>query len=368
MNKRTAILLEIGVVAMVLFLLAWIIMPKFTGAQNINTPRIFPDDYMRASIERMMRVGTFEPITRSQLAENNGSLQISNSHNFTGLENASSIQSLQIISESPTETPVPVVLPKLLNLTVFRLNGKMFHSLDARNAPNLLSIQSTISPLTEINLQGLEHLETILFSGTEVDSIDLSYHPNLKNLYFSKNQNLKEINIRNNKKLKILNSNFNSLESIDVSQNTELEELDIRFNKLKHVDLTNNVKLKEASVNCETLETVDVSKCTELENLDVSHSNVIKIDISNNPMLKELFCNHTLINTIDATNNPHLEKITLSTDQLMNISIKYVNPKLNIEIMPYFPDDMILKINDRKREIFIANFPDLNPDDYLLLK
>lgn len=86
MNKRTILSVEIGVVVAVLFLLVWIIMPKFLGAQNINTPRTFPDDYMRAAVERLMGVGEFEPITRNQLEEKSGVLAITNSHNFQGLE------------------------------------------------------------------------------------------------------------------------------------------------------------------------------------------------------------------------------------------------------------------------------------------
>lgn len=365
MNKRYLLFVEIGVVVAVVFLLAWVILPKFIGAQNMNTPRTFPDDYMRASVERFMGVGTFEPFTRTQLEEKPGQLAITNSHNFTGLEHLKSINSLSIHSESPTNTPVAAKLPNLPNVYFLTLSGSSFGNLDASKLTGLKHLQIIRSPIESLSLNGLEKLEFISMSGVTVSSLNLTGHPNLKQFYLSRDNSIDTVDLSENKKLETLKISFSSLDSIDLSSCPELEELDLRSNQLSTVDLSKNPKLKEALVGNDTLESVNFVECKSLEVLDISRSKISEIDIVQNQNLKELFINHTPINSIDASKNPNLQRIAISIDQLFSMDISYVNPNIFVQIIPPFQRYTIEKIDTKKREIFKANFPDLNPDDYV---
>lgn len=365
MNKRTLLFVEIGVVVAVLFLLIWIIIPKFLGAQ-LNIPRVFPDDYMRASVERFMGVGTFEPFTRTELEEQPGQLVISNSHNFTGLEHLKNIDTLHIQSESPTESPVDIILPELLKLKSVLVTGKMFTSLDARKAINLRGLQSRNTSINTLLLDGLNHLELISMSDQVFKSLDLSNNPNLKYFWMVRNNQLEEIIFPNNNKIETLKIMHTMIQTIDLSQSPELTELDIRFNQLSHIDLSKNTKLKDARLSNDTLSSIDIANCLELERLGISNSKISAIDISQHKNLRNIYINKTPMKSIDASQNPNLQSIAVSVDQLFEMEITYANPSLYLEVIPPFKTYSVKQIDQRKREIFKSHFPDLNPNEYIL--
>jgi Leucine-rich repeat (LRR) protein len=180
-----------------------------------------------------------------------------------------------------------------------------------------------------------------------------------------RNNELKEI-LLNNTKLEVLNISFTSLPKIDLSQCVELTQLDLRFNQLSRIDLSRNTKVKEARLANETLESINIENCLELETLDISNSKISRIDISPLQNLREIYMNKTTFKTLDASNNSSLQTVGISPSQLMEMNFIYKNPKMDIKVFPPYREFSVEQINDRKHEIFKTNFPDLNPEDYIL--
>ncbi len=374
MKSRRVLLIELGIAAAVIFLLLWVMVPKFLASQNMNTPDVFPDDYMRASVERLMGVGTFEPIRRSELAQKRGELYISNSHNIEGLQHLRQIDSLVIHSESPTETPVHIKLPALPNLKKLTIIGRMYRTLDVTKVSNLESLETYHCTLSSIDLSRLSKLKKLRLRGYPYRSIDLSHHPELEEADLShshptnKNAVLEEVNLSKNPKLKKLNVRVNQIKELDIRNNPELVELKAGINQLHELDLSRNKNLIDLDVGANKLTHLDVSACTNLESLDIVHNDIHTLDVSNNPKLKRLLCYKCPIDSFDLRNQPDMELLSIYESQVINLTLRYSNTNMLITVTPPYHVLSSQEIVEKLMEEFTKNFPDLNPNESINLR
>ncbi len=386
MKSHRFLLIEIGIAAAVIFLLLWVMVPKFLASQNMNTPDVFPDDYMRASVERLMGVGTFEPFTRKELEEKGGRLEIRNSHNVEGLQHLKSIKEIVIRSESPTETPVAIELPALPKLKELVVIGEMFETLDVSKTPNIVELKIFNNSFKNLDFSHLDQLEEFSFHNYPSESIEFSNHPKLVSVGIRGSQQpnqqpiLQHIDLSGNPLLHTIDFSFNQVTSIDFNSNSVLSFIDGMMNQLKEIKLPEENRLQQLHLDFNQLEEIDISMCENLEILTLAYNNIESIDLSQNINLQSLELSGNPVRTIDVSNSPNLQYLGLSADQIRKGDIRYANPRMRIQVVRPMVREGNRRIIDMSRDeylmlqsemhpyiqaIFEKNFPELNMYDYV---
>lgn len=145
-------------------------------------------------------------------------------------------------------------------------------------------------------IEYLSSLETIYFSYTRIESLDISKNIALKTLILD---------------------NVYAIKEIDLSKNVNLENLELDYVDIHNVDLTNNPKLKRVCIIRHDgfvpfMESLDLSQNPLLEELLLASSaEEVDIDLSNNPNLKKLsLSGNAELNYVDLSNNTLLEYIS----------------------------------------------------------
>ncbi len=117
-----------------------------------------------------------------------------------------------------------------------------------------------ISNLNIDNLTGIEDfiaLETLNFSGNNIEALDISMLTALTNLNASNNA-LEGIDLSNNLNLTFLNISNNNLENLDVNSNLSLGDLNCSNNNILSLDLSGNTNLTDFNCASNTLELLNL--------------------------------------------------------------------------------------------------------------
>lgn len=221
MNNRLSITLEAVAIILIITILGWTIIPMFLAAQNTNTPENFPDPAFRAAVEKFMGVEPGGVFTKTQVAEQTGTLNCSNMNvtNTIGLEYLKSVT----------------------------------------------KIEANDNNLKSINLSNQTLLESINLDNNQLTSLDVTKSPKLYDLFLSDNQ-ISNIDLSQNHDLKRLMSMSGQLTSIDVTKNTKLYSLQIMGHQIKQFpDLSNNtelgvVDLRLNNIGCDSLPAIKAFK------------------------------------------------------------------------------------------------------------
>lgn len=155
------------------------------------------------------------------------------------------------------------------------------------------------------DLTGIEDflaLETLICSGGNLTSVDLSTNTQLRVVNFS-NNNINAINVSNSNALEELNLRGNNLTAIDVTNNVALTELDLSGSNISTIDLSNNALLTNLDLSNNAMTSLDITNNTALTNLEINSLNISSIDLSNNTLLEELICSYTALTSLNLSNN-----------------------------------------------------------------
>ncbi|WP_010177316.1 T9SS type A sorting domain-containing protein [Aquimarina agarilytica] len=102
--------------------------------------------------------------------------------------------------------------------------------------------------------------------------------------------------------VRIIRASSNQIETIDLSKHTSLQELYLSNNKLRQLDLSKNSRLLRLEVASNNLVSLDLSSNANMRNVNVS-SNTIKIlDFSNSPFMERFIANGNDLRFINAQN------------------------------------------------------------------
>lgn len=172
-----------------------------------------------------------------------------------------------------------VHLPKSPSLKQFFIGRNVFSSEDFKTMPSM-----------EIEFSQYPELVCAEINGWNIEAIDLSPCPNLRQLYAS----------------------YNKLSSVDLSNNPLLEHLSLSFNsELSSLNLANSTNLTQLEAyGVSGISGVDLSSCQQLNWLSISGSKIIEIDLSSCRSLQQVYL----------TDNNLLERIIVSTSQTFNCS------------------------------------------------
>lgn len=187
-------------------------------------------------------------------------------------------------------------------------------------------LETSNNQLTELDLSGLEYLDTLYCTNNNLTTLDVSGNAKLQRLGCDENQ-LKTLDVSKNAALENLYCANNDLTSLDVSANTELTQLGCWGNGLTTLDVSKNTKLEGLQcgenkltsldvsgltalemVRCESnqLTSLKVTGCTALDDLICSGNQLTTLDVSDNTALLVLECAGNMIERLDICNNPAL--------------------------------------------------------------
>ena len=110
---------------------------------------------------------------------------------------------------------------------------------------------------------------------------EISYFPNVKNIFLQGNQ----------------------LTSLDVSNNMFLESLNCNNNQLTTLNVNNNLLLESLSCKTNLLTTLDVSSNVALYSLNIADNQLTSIDLRNNINLERFYCMNNKLTVLDLSKN-----------------------------------------------------------------
>lgn len=304
------------------------------NAQVIN----FPDANLKA---KLLSSATYSPIAldldgkRMKVDINgNGEIEVNEAEQV----------SLLYLSEN-------IVANRISNL-VGILNFKNLKSITIDNgsltAPDLQGLEKLESvvfsgnqKLTSINLNGLVNLRNLDLNGCKVVNIDLSTLINLRNLNCNGNRltnldltglsNLESLrcnynlfttlNIVDFKKLSILDCSNTPLISLVLSGLDSLTELQCDYTNLLNLDLNNMIKLENIMCRWGKLENLNISNLPSLKKLECFYNRLPKLNISGADQLEWLSCGNNVLSDLNVSNFKELKFLNCDTNNLSSLDL-----------------------------------------------
>ena len=215
----------------------------------------------------------------------------------------------------------------------FKINGQVL-TMNIINIDSLsLNTYGIFSSIERIsNLKGIQDFINLTYLncvGNELDSLDLSYNPNLTYLDCSgvsfHNSSLSALNVSQNNALTYLNCHFNQLDTLDLSQNNALTYLNFGGNNLGSsgivgLDLSQNTLLDTLICNRNSIETLDLSQNSNLSYLNLRRSySLTNLDLRNG--------NNINFTYFDCRNNGLLQCISVDDQQWADTNWNNIDPQ-----------------------------------------
>lgn len=133
-----------------------------------------------------------------------------------------------IVDNAPTLNILPDFLSFFPQVTVLKLTGNKLTSFDLA-LPNLTMLDLSIMPLRNIDVTDCTSLEELNIGNTEIEELDLSDLPKLRELHAPLNHNLIKATLSSLTKLKRINfKSSEHLETLKLDSLTSLERLNIQ--------------------------------------------------------------------------------------------------------------------------------------------
>lgn len=281
--KSRRLLIELSLASFSMFMALWIGVPKFMGAQTINSSKYFPDPAVLGAVRGAMGVSENEPFTKGQATQYSGELNIENCENIEGLNFFRGITSLK---------------------------------LECHN-------------LEQIDLSPFLNLETVVLKSDNTLSVKTDTNQELKEFTLNINPNMREtsgpiqVNFSQNPELYLLNLNQCPITAIDLTSNPELFQLALECDGSKYaltsLDITQNNKLAALMLSGHHLETLDVSHLKGLYILRCNHNQIQNLVLGIHPDLNRLECNRNSITKLDVSTYQSLQILSCENNRLTEL-------------------------------------------------
>lgn len=259
MRRKQYFFIEIGIAVFVLFLGAYVMVPKFLKAQNINLPTKIPDLTFRRYLEQQLNVGIDEPYTA---------------------EEAAKLKTIEIRRFNPTQTALPKRIQSLKGIHYFTglesvsLNGVDCETIDLTSNGKIKELTISNSNLHTIDLSPLPLLENMDCSNNKLNALDVSKNPGIIWLSCYGNQ-ISELNLSKNPKLEFLEASRNPLETIDLSHNPVLQNVRLNECNLKEINVSNITQIINLEVYLNYLDAIPpMEQHRELKYLDLRNNDL----------------------------------------------------------------------------------------------
>jgi len=196
--------------------------------------------------------------------------------------------------------------------------GNKLESLDVSNHTSLYELFCGFNPnLININVNGCTSLYQLNFEHlVDLTNIDLSNTPNIRHLEIPQN-GLTSLNISHLPYLMSLYCGSNQLETIDLSNNPNLGILTVEFNNLIELDISNNLLIWDLWFTSNNISSINLSEHNYIERLRCSGNDLTYLDIRNG--------NNINIYSFDAQNNPNLTCIYVDDSEYSADNWTYID-------------------------------------------
>lgn len=289
---------EAGAAIILLAVLLYITIPRFlAAAQNINTPRYFPDPQFRLAVEKFMRVAPGERFHANDAAQKTGPFHCPNSRieNVRGIEFFTGITTFNCSDNSIQS----IDLTKNTALQNLICAGNRLVDLDCTKQTGLRELICYKNPLRKILFPRMKQsfsLKRIICNSCRLEELDLSLHLNLEELDCSSNR----------------------LTSLDLSQCSSLRFLSCSNNTLGHLDIANNTALEVVWCASNTITAFDLSKNPRLLDLQCSQNQFKILDLRKTS-LQTLRCDRNQIESFLLPERPSLQIFTFSHNNITRL-------------------------------------------------
>jgi protein phosphatase 1 regulatory subunit 7 len=207
-------------------------------------------------------------------------------HDLTGIEGFTSLRKLTAAQHDIAQIDVS----NNINLDTLNLAGNNLSSIDLSSNSKLVLLDLTANQLNSIT--GLTEL-------SELKDLDLSWN------YFE-NFNISSAS------LEILHMRNNDLNALNISAAPNLKNLLLTSNKLQSLEVLSNMKLETLLISDNELQTINLSANQNLTHLYITNNLLINLDVSSNLNLIDLKVdrnpNLPCIKILDGQNIPLISK------------------------------------------------------------
>lgn len=224
---------EAAIVLGTVIILAWFMIPRFLAAQNINTPRNFPDPVFRTAVEKLMGVepgGRFTTKEAEERSKSHSILDWKNSK-ITSIKGIEFLPYMQYLSFEDNRIE-EIDLSKNLELRHLSLANNRLKKIDLSANSKIINLSLSGNQLSEIQLDTLSELGTLSCSNNQLTELDLSHCPKITTLSCNSNR-IKELALDSQTELHFLYCSNNELEELNLSKNLLLGSVDCSHNRLK---------------------------------------------------------------------------------------------------------------------------------------
>ncbi len=195
---------------------------------------------------------------------------------------------------------------------------------------SLKKLWSDNNLISQLNLDYNIKLEELRFTGSLIESIDLSNNTSLIRLTCN-STNLSYLNVSNNLPLEYLSFSGNGITNINLDNNINLEYLSIGGTQLSTLNLNNNTLLEEFNISNNLLTNLDLSSNTNLHSLSINNSQLSSLDLSNNSLLTDIELNENeLLTSINIDNLTLIENITCINNQITDFDLSLNTNLFNV--------------------------------------
>lgn len=228
-------------------------------------------------------------------------------------------------------------------LEVLQVGGHKLETLDVSYLPNLQILrcgsQKSATKLTSLNVEGCESLYQLYCHENDLSDLDVSTLESLKMIVCNNNPKMTRLDFSNSPQLNYVDCFNCSLEELNLTQNPELatlycyenrdNEVDgpaaTRRGKLTNLDLSNNPKLTELRCSNLPLTDLHLENNQNLEKLYVNNIDLSGGKLQKNlmfmPNLQELSCFADTLDALDVSDNHALTKLVCYRNQIEQLDL-----------------------------------------------
>ena len=217
------------------------------------------------------------------------------------------------------------------NLVYLYCRNNLLTNLNITGLNNLQSLGFDENFITSINLNGLINLKNLFCDNNQLQNIDVSGLINLEIFYCGGNQ-LNNLNVSGLINCKTLECTDNNLTSLDLTGLNNLEFAYCTFNQITNLNVTGLTNLKTLNYSSNQMPNINLNGLTNLTSLDCSNNGVQSLNLAGLVNLETLTCSNNQLSTLNFNGLVNLKYLTCAFNQIATLDFSEL---LNLEYLQF---------------------------------
>lgn len=231
---------------------------------------------------------------------------------------------------------------------------------------DILILKAVNQGVAKVNITKATKLTALHLDGNELQELDITHQPNLRNLYCMGNKIARPINFSAQSKMNVVSIARNFITgTLDLSHIKGLTEISCFNNQLSEVKLPLEAPLlKKIDCDSNRLSEIDFSHCTALEEVYVAHNQLVQLDLSHSRELTKIYAPGNRLKQIPLEQNKKLITLNLNGNKLIRLNLAqqpllqdlYVASNALTQVdLSHNPELKWFSIRDNKLEALVVN-------------